>query len=252
MLDVNNTIPLYLQLKEIIKNEIITHKYLSGEKLPTEPELCETYQVSRITVRKAVEELCKEGMLEKKQGKGTFVKQRKIQRKMEHLLSFSQACAKNDMEPSTSVLKREIVHLETHMAEEFQMEPGILMVMIQRLRKADGVPIILENNYYPLDRFQSLVEDNLEGSLYQLLEEKYHIRVDSSRDTYLDVVKADAGQAKILETGCGEPLFCMQTKIYDTEDTLVHIGREYIVCERYRFSLVDYYIREQENREERK
>lgn len=241
MLDANNTIPLYLQLKELIKNAIILKEYKNGEQLPTEPELCSQYNVSRITVRKAVEELCKEGFLVKKQGKGTFVKQRKLQRKMEHLLSFTQACANNGMTPSTSVLKREIVRLEERTAEEFGMEPNLEMVMIQRLRKADGTPVMLENNYYPRERFGFLLEERMEGSLYQLLEEKYGIVIESSRDTYLDVGKADAQQARILEVGCGEPLFCMQTKIYDRENALVHIGREYIVCERYRFGLVDYY-----------
>lgn len=247
MLDANNTIPLYLQMKEMIKGAILSREYKNGEQLPTEPELCEKYGVSRITVRKAVEELCKEGFLVKKQGKGTFVKQKKIQRKMEHLLSFTQACESNGMEPSTSVLKREQMSLTPWMAEEFQLEPGMPMVMIQRLRKADGVPVMLENNYYPREDFGFLMEEELEGSLYRLLEEKYHVMVDSSRDSYLDVVKADAEQARLLEVGCGEPLFCMQTKIYDSQERLIHLGLEYIVCERYRFGLVDYYMsREQE------
>lgn len=241
MLDANNTIPLYLQMKELIKSAILSREYKNGEQLPTEPELGEKYGVSRITVRKAVEELCREGFLVKKQGKGTFVKQRK----MEHLLSFTQACESNGMVPSTSVLKRQQIALEPWIAEEFQLESGMPMVMIQRLRKADGTPVMLENNYYPGEDFGYLMEEALEGSLYRLLEEKYHVFVDSSRDSYLDVVKADAEQARILEVGCGEPLFCMQTKIYDRQDRLIHIGLEYIVCERYRFGLVDYYMSRQ-------
>ena len=111
MLDANNTIPLYLQMKELIKSAILSREYKNGEQLPTEPELGEKYGVSRITVRKAVEELCREGFLVKKQGKGTFVKQRKIQRKMEHLLSFTQACESNGMVPSSSLLKRQQIAL---------------------------------------------------------------------------------------------------------------------------------------------
>ena len=150
MLDANNTIPLYLQMKELIKSAILSREYKNGEQLPTEPELGEKYGVSRITVRKAVEELCREGFLVKKQGKGTFVKQRKIQRKMEHLLSFTQACESNGMVPSTSVLKRQQTALEPWIAEEFQLESGMPMVMIQRLRKADGTPVMLERSLLDL------------------------------------------------------------------------------------------------------
>ena len=241
MLDANNTIPLYLQMKELVKKDILDREYSSGEQLPTEPELCEKYGVSRITVRKAVEELCKEGFLVKKQGKGTFVRPKKIQRKIEHLMSFTQACQNNGMEPSTSVLKREFVQLEPRLAEEFHLRPRLPMIMIQRLRKADGIPVMLENNYYPREDFTFLMEESLDGSLYQLLEDKYHVMIESSRDSYLDVVKADAEQARVLGLGCGEPLFCMTAKIFDSRDRLVHVGVEYIVCERYRFGLVDYY-----------
>ena len=211
----NNTMPLYLQVKERIRSSIAAREYRNGEKLPTEMELCQQYQVSRITVRKAVEELCQEGFLVKKQGKGTFVKQKKIHRKMEHLLSFSQACASNGMEPSADVLKKEAVRLEAWVAEEFGLKPGMDMVKIRRLRKADGVPIMLENNYYPYDAFQSLLQEDLEGSLYRLLEEKYQVIVESARDTYLDVVKADTEQSGLLEIGHGEPLYCMKMKVYD-------------------------------------
>lgn len=237
----NHVMPLYLQVKELIKSTLIAREYKNGEKLPTEMELCQQYKVSRITVRKAVEELCHEGFLVKKQGKGTFVKQKKMQRKMEHLLSFTQACAGNGMEPSAIVLKREIVRLEAWIAEEFGLKPEMGMVKIRRLRKADGIPIMLEDNYYPYDAFQKLMEESLEGSLYQLLEEKYQISVESARDTYLDGVKADAEQASLLEVSYGEPLFCMKMKVYDSQGRLVHIGIEHIVCERYRFGLADYH-----------
>jgi len=241
MLDTNNTVPLYQQLKEIIKNAIISHEYKYGEQLPTEIEIAQKYGVSRITVRKAITELSEEGMLIKKQGKGTFVQQKRIHRKMDHLLSFTKACTSNGMIPSTKMIDQAFVQIDQSLADMFSLTAGERMLMIQRLRKADGVPVMLEQNYFPAERFGWLMDEDLTGSLYELLKAKRHIVVSASRDSYLDVVKADARMSKILEIGCGEPLFCMQTKIYDREDQLVHVGIEYIVCERYRFSLVDHY-----------
>ncbi|HBH6732297.1 TPA: GntR family transcriptional regulator, partial [Enterococcus faecium] len=82
MLDTNAQLPLYLQLKEILKNKINTGEYPENTKIPAESELIESYEVSRITVRKAVEELVEEGYLLKKQGKGTFVNRHKVFRKI--------------------------------------------------------------------------------------------------------------------------------------------------------------------------
>lgn len=87
-LDVNAETPLYMQLKEAIKAAIKDGTYPDNEKIPTEIELSEYYDVSRITVRRAVEELCQENYLVKRQGKGTFVKSRKIQRKWSIFLAL--------------------------------------------------------------------------------------------------------------------------------------------------------------------
>ena len=98
-LDMNAETPLYMQLKEAIKAAIKDGTYPDNEKIPTEIELSEHYKVSRITVRRAVEELCQENYLVKRQGKGTFVKSRKIQRKMEHLLGFADTMLLTFLDP---------------------------------------------------------------------------------------------------------------------------------------------------------
>lgn len=242
-LDAQNTIPLYQQLKEIIKNSIVAHELKPGAKIPTEVELSRQYNVSRITVRKAVEALCAEGLLQKKQGKGTFVQYKRIQRKMEHLLSFTEACLCNGMEPSSEVLEREVLEPESKEEAEFYgVEPGGRVLMIRRIRKADGVPVMYETNYYSMERFNFLLDEPLKESLYLLLKHKYHIYVHASKETWLDVIKADMKLAKLLDVGCGDPLYLMHTKIYDDKGLLIHVGIEHIVCERYRFSLPDHYI----------
>ncbi|MBF4695174.1 GntR family transcriptional regulator [Fusibacter ferrireducens] len=241
-LDAENTIPLYQQLKDVIKNAIIEQSYKQGEKIPTEIELSERYGVSRITVRKAINELSEEGFLVKKQGKGTFVKSKKLYRKIEHLVSFSDACEENSMKPFAVVLSKQVVFLDKSTAESFNMPLGTKMIEIKRLRKADTVPIMLEINYFEYEKFQFLLEENLESSLYQLLEEKYNIVINATKDTYLDVIKADTKLSNLLEIGCGEPIFSVHAQVYDREDERVHFAKEYIVCERYRYALTDYYI----------
>lgn len=239
-LNPENAIPLYQQLKEEIKNAIKTGQWHYGEKIPTETEISEQYNVSRITVRRAVEELSREGYLSKKQGKGTFVQEHKIQRKIEHLISFSEACESNGMKPSSIVTRKEIVYLSAEDAEVMGETPGSRAVFIQRIRLADGSPIMCENNLFPFSRYAFLLNEPLDGSLYRLLEEKCQIEVVISTNAFIDVVRANGDIAKKLQVSTGEPLFYLYCQMYDSKKELVHIGKQYIISERYRFCLEDY------------
>ncbi|RDU24050.1 GntR family transcriptional regulator [Anaerosacchariphilus polymeriproducens] len=239
-LNPDNSIPLYQQLKEDIKNSIRTGQLRYGEKIPTEPELSSQYKVSRITVRRAIEELAREGYLSKKQGKGTFVQEHKIQRKIEHLMSFSEACEANGMVPSSIITKKEVILLSDEQAKEMGSASGSRAVFTQRLRLADGVPIMCENNIFPYERFSFLLNESLDGSLYRLLEEKYKIKVKISTNSFIDVVRASGEIARSLQVSNGEPLFYLHCQIYDADKNLIHIGKQYIISERYRFYLEDY------------
>lgn len=239
-LNPENSIPLYQQLKEEIKNAIKTGQLPYGAKIPTEPKLSEQYNVSRITVRRAIEELAQEGYLFKKQGKGTFVQEHKIQRKIEHLISFSEACEANGMVSSTLLTTKKLVHLSFEDAEVMKQPPGTQAIFTQRVRFADGIPIMCENNFFPYPQYSFLLTEPLDVPLYHLLEQKYNIRVTTSRNSFIDVVRASGEIAKGLNVANGEPLFYLYCQMYDANNQLVHIGKQYIISDRYRFYLEDY------------
>ena len=227
--------PLYYQVKEYIKEDIENGTFRPGERIPAEPELLEQYQVSRITVRRAVEELCKEGLLEKRRGTGTFVRSHRITRKIENLMSFTDSCLASGMTASSRILHREYVPASSLDEEALKNEERVLY--IRRLRLANEEPVMVENNYFPGERFAFLKEAELTGSLYRLLEEEHDIRVRGSRNSYLDIIRADQELASLLRVNAGDPLFYLHTEIYDEEGQLVHVGRQYINSERYRFYL---------------
>ncbi len=239
-LNPDNSIPLYMQLKEELLNAIQTGELSYGKKIPTEPELSEKYSISRITVRRAIEDLCKEGYLSKKQGKGTFVQEHKIQRKIQHLLSFSESCEANGMKPSSIVNQKNIIVLSDDLAAEMEEKPGNKAIFTQRIRLADGIPIMCENNYFPYERYSFLLEEPLDNSLYKMLAEKYNINVRIATNSYVDVVRASGDVARLLQVANGEPLFYEHCQIYDRNKQLVHIGKQYIVGDRYRFYLEDF------------
>lgn len=237
MLNSKIPVPLYQQLKNALKADINNQKYKDGEKIPTETEICKKYNVSRITVRKAIQELVEEGYLIKWQGIGTFVNSPKIDRKIEHVMGFTSACKANGMKSFSRVTIKEIIKPDQTLKQLLELNAGEKVLYIQRVRYADDRPIMLENNYYPYNRFSFLLNESLEGSLYDLLKEKYQIDPINSGESTLEIVLADDEKSSLLECPIGKALFYLFTSIYDQNNKPVHVGKQYIIGDRYKFIL---------------
>jgi GntR family transcriptional regulator len=237
MLRQDDKVPLYVQLKESIRSSILNGELKYGEKIPTEIELSEIHKISRITVRKAILELVEEGYLIKKQGKGTFVSKPKIERKIVHFLSFSEACKANGLKVSSKVIKKEIVQPTPRDREKLQLDVDDAMIYIQRVRYGGESPVMLENNYFSYKNFHFLLGEDLEKSLYRTLEEKHQIKPSHSGELSLEIVRATEDQTELLKVATGEPLFYMDTVIFDENERPVHIGKQYIIGEGYKFIL---------------
>lgn len=231
--------PLYQQLLEEIKYGINSGKYKYEEKIPTEHELSEKYGVSRITVRRAVDELCTEGYLVKKQGKGTFVCQPKMLRKIarsNEVQGFSEACRVNDMTPGARVISRKVSAAQREEAQFFHIEEHEKVLYIQRVRTANDIPIMLENNFFNYEKFSFLEKVDLENaSLFQILKEKSNVEVSQTVKSTLEIVKAELYHAKLLDVAVGEPLFYMNACFADDKGEPIYIGRQYMVGSRYVF-----------------
>ena len=106
MIDREGTIPLYQQLIDVLRGALLCGDIQPGGRIPTESELSAQYQVSRITVRKAIEVLAEEGLVVKKQGKGTFAEKPKFERKIIDPVSFSASCTYKGMRPGSKLLQR--------------------------------------------------------------------------------------------------------------------------------------------------
>lgn len=236
MLDADAQLPLYKQLKEIIKSKIRDGEYKENEKIPPEPELTEAYSVSRITVRRAIQDLVKEGYLIKKQGKGTYVSQHKVFRKIEYVIGFSESCLVNGFTPTSELLERKIIPATSELAQKLQINIGDEVIYTQRKRMADGTPILLENNYFDKKHFESLLTADLTGSLYQVLA-KQDILAINPGETTLEMVIADDQLAKVMEVGIGTPFFYVNTLINDQNQQPIHLGHQYYLGEVYKFSL---------------
>ena len=132
--DRNASVPLYLQVKNHLLEEIQTGRWKEDDLVPTDNELCERYQVSKITVREAMKILANEGILERIQGKGTFIRKTKYEPRLSRLFSFTKWARQNGLEPSTRVIKIESVAAQADLGHELGIRSGTEITRIERLR----------------------------------------------------------------------------------------------------------------------
>ena len=237
-------IPLYQQVIDIIKNEINSGAYKAGARIPNEFELAESYKVGRVTVRRAIEELVQQGYLTKRQGKGTFVNAPKLKRKIrqkDDVQSFSDACRVNGMEPGACVISRKILPADSTEAQFFGVPVGTDLICVERVRTADGVPVMLENNAFVLadhPYLQTLADKDLtDNSIFALVAEHSGRAPLKSDPCTVEIALADAQTAPLLEVPVGEPLFYMEAYFTDAGGRPLLLGRQKIVGSRYVFDI---------------
>lgn len=233
-LDRTSVEPLFAQVVNSLNSAVSSGEFTAGERIPTEPELAQMYGVSRITIRRAIDELCQHGVLVKKQGKGTFVCERKVSRKIQHIASFSESCKASGMVPTATVMKRELLESVPPSIADRQEFVGNQILYVQRIHYADGVPIMIENNYYPYPRYEFLLSEPLEGSLFTVLAE-HGIEVAGSENSFIDAIGATRAHAADLSVIVGDPLFMFYREMLDSKGALIYVGRQYICGSRYRF-----------------
>lgn len=222
-LDGGSSAPLYQQVLDLLKSDIEQGTYPVDSQIPTELELSKMYGVGRVTVRRAIEELVGEGYLTKRQGRGTFVTATKIIRKVhqkDDVQSFTQACAENGMKAGARVVARKTVAADRDLASFFGLDEGSDLILVSRVRTADGVPVLFENNYYPVDGFEFLKDIGLSNcSIFEAVGERTGRYPCSSDPCRLEIARAGIDTARELKVPVGEPLFFMNAGFLDSNES---------------------------------
>ena len=233
-LQADSSSPLYHQLMQRITADIERGTYPTGSRIPPEHELEQLYQVSRVTVRRALAELTSEGLLERKQGKGTFVSMPKGNIQLKNLHSFHDSCKINKVKPSTDVIHIRETAASKADAEELNLGSGSRVLETLRVRRADGIPVVLERNRFSM-AYAYLKDQDLTGSLYSLLRE-YGVEPKLAvHDVSLHFATEEEGE--LLETEKGTPLVCLHEVIYDQRGRPLHNSIQLIRGERFVFRI---------------
>ncbi|WP_304943074.1 GntR family transcriptional regulator [Vallitalea guaymasensis] len=225
-LDKNSSVPLYRQLIESIKEDINNNILNPGDQILTEIELSEKYEVSRITVRKAIAELVEEGFLVKQQGVGTFVAEVKLVRNMNKFMGFSMSCEVLGKIPSATLLFAGLINATDRDRRELSLDDNVANVLsIKRIRYCDGEPVMVEDTHFSTE-YSYLLTNNLEGSLYELLNK--HDIVPSVGRTELDVCYATNEEAELLDIESNTPLLLLRCACYDKTGNSIHNSRQVV------------------------
>lgn len=209
---IDGPIPLYYQLKELLKKHIKAHDYKSGDQLPSERELEERYGVSRMTARRALVELEKEGLVSRKRGKGTFVTDLKYRHHLLRLTSFTEESTNQNLRPGAKVLAKEIVYNDIAY-EKMSLEPEPL-VYLQRIRTISDEPVAFENTYLRAQYCPGLDRVDLNNaSLYSFLTNQCEMRLGKAVQT-IEARRVGAADATILQIDQSEPVFYMERITY--------------------------------------
>lgn len=214
-LDHGSRLPLYDQIERNLRNLIVDGHLKPGEAMPGEWDLADLYSVSRLTVRRALDELVRQNWLEKKHGVGTFVRQPIMASIAASKLSFTEQMRAIGREPSSRHVSQQVIPATEKIARALQIQEGDSIIEITRVRLADNTPILLETACLSAERFPALeTHDWAQGeSLYRVLGDEYKISI-AALDHTIKPVTLTATEARYLNARAGTPALLSEIIAY--------------------------------------
>ena len=214
-----------------------------GTRLPPERELCELLDVSRASLRQALADLEERGLITRHQGRGTFVTRQRLDADVSGFFSVGDALRNRGMTLTTRVISSTVIPANERLADAFRARIGAPTLRLQRLRSADGEPIVLEVSHLPLDLLPGLDRvDFSDRSLYDVLREDHGRYVATASET-LEPVILTSREATLLAVSRGSPALLFRRTTRDRADEVVEIGEGLLRGDRSRF-LIERRVRE--------
>ncbi|MDZ7834698.1 MAG: GntR family transcriptional regulator [Alkalibacterium sp.] len=213
----------YEEIYTDIKDKIINGDYTATEQLPFEKDLCEAYNTSKMTVKRALDLLVDEGLIIKRRGSGTFVKdlsKKEIRRitQSDQINGFTSYFSSNTVK--SKILAFEVVQADEIVQDKLNLKPGSFVYDIHRVRFVDDKPVVIERTAIPIDRVPSLERKHVEGSIYDYIKNDLDLTIQSAHRRFT-VKKATEEEAGHLDIDQNDPVAITEQIAYlDTGDTI--------------------------------
>ncbi|CCU80516.1 regulatory protein GntR, HTH:UbiC transcription regulator-associated [Halanaerobium saccharolyticum subsp. saccharolyticum DSM 6643] len=230
----NSPLPLYYQLKESILKAIKNEEIVVGEKIPSERELAEYHNISRMTVKKAVDILVNNDYLIKKQGRGTFVSNYKESYSISPLSSFTKEMEKKGLNYKNKILDFSKIK-DKKIAKKLNFKENDEFFKFERLRLIENKPFLLEKTYLSTKKIANLKQEDLKNnSLFKLIKNKYNIKLKNAEAEIEAVILNDqvAKKMKVKEGMLG--LYFEQIS-RDENDEIIEYTSAYYRNDNYKF-----------------
>ncbi len=234
MIDKTADTPIYWQVKESIREKIEAGLWTPGTLIPSEREFCEQFHISRMTVRQALGELVSEGLVVREKGKGTFVAQPRLRQRLTRLTGFSEDMQARGKQPGAVVLRLEAAPAKPAVARALGILPQEEVVVVERLRLADGEPVAIETSHLRFEGMRDLLAQPLTASLYRLLAD--HFGVTPLRaEQEIEAARATAREEELLCLERGAPVLRNRRTTYDAQGCPFEYAESAYRGDRYTF-----------------
>jgi len=219
-IDKNSPIPYYYQLEQSLREKVENGQWKPGDNLPSEAELCSTFKVSRTVVRQALNKLCQGGIVYKEKGRGSFVAKPKLQEKfVQRTYGFYQEMKEKGLEVESKILEHELIEPPIRIKTSLKLTEGQKIVKTSRLRSVNKELIMFTTTYVRSDLCPGLEKEDLTNrSLYQLLWDKYGLKISYGQRT-LEAVAASKYEADMLKVPRRSPLIYLESVSYLEDST---------------------------------
>lgn len=230
--------PLYDQLVDIL-SEKIEHEYRPGDLIPSERELSERYGLSRTTVRLALQELERLGLVVRQHGRGTFVADRSAQTtNLMQAYSFTEQMRDMGRDPLTTILEFSEVEADKNLVEHMNVRLGERLFKIKRLRSADAMPMMVERTFLPARKFLTLRRPMLEQKpLYDIIEQDFHEKINVAEEEFLASV-ARPSDAHMLDISEGAPVLDLVRTTYNVHNEIVEYTLSVARADQFKYKVM--------------
>lgn len=236
-IDPNDYLPRYYQLANILRDRISDGKIDANQPIPSERQLESLYNVSRPTIRQAIDLLVRQGYLYREHGKGTFVSPQKLQKGISELTSFTEDMKQRGIVPGQKILEIGTVQPPENVRLHMELPADCpALLRIERLRLGDGIPMGVQTSFYLLPEGQTISREELEkyGSIYTMLQEKFHL-IPTEADETLEVTLATPREASLLQIKPGSPLLLSERTTWSQYRRVIEFVKILYRGDRYRY-----------------
>lgn len=239
LVDKSSQIPLYTQLADIIKEMINNKELQEGHYLMSERDICKIQNISRMTVNKAIISLVNEGILERRQGKGTFVSYKKQNLTYAKMQGFTEIAQNKKLNVKNKILKFELKIPSNKVKEYLQLEDiDSLVFQIERIRFIDDEPTILEKIYIPEYMCPALSEDLVSNnSIYKLYREKYLHKTQIAKQVINPII-LNKSQSKTLNVDSNTLALKIDRVVFTDKDEVLEYTSSLFITDKHQYEII--------------